>query len=160
MTLTVLLVYLYLCSTKLNFSLQNTPCWILFNLLYHILFYWSNKVIFIWKTFSYLFLHLVLYERTSRNRSFPENDFRQLVSSDPLFRFSKMTFRCRWRRWLIRPFYFRISPRIFVKFEIAPVGYLLLSGPGGTDSWKKPAVVRFLCTFSSSELTRLNVPRP
>jgi hypothetical protein len=40
-----------------------------------------------------LILHLVLDERTSLNHSSPEDDFRQLVSSDPLFRFSKMTFR-------------------------------------------------------------------
>jgi hypothetical protein len=38
-------------------------------------------------------LHLVLDERTSWNHSSPEDDFRQLVSSDPFFRFSKMTFR-------------------------------------------------------------------
>ena len=31
--------------------------------------------------------------RTSRNCSSPEDDFRQLVSSDHLFRFTKMTFR-------------------------------------------------------------------
>ena len=38
--------------------------------------------------------------RTSRNHSSPEDDFRQLVSSDPLFRFSKMTFRHHQIRWL------------------------------------------------------------
>jgi hypothetical protein len=31
--------------------------------------------------------------RTSRNRLSPEDDFRQLVSSDDLFRFTMMTFR-------------------------------------------------------------------
>jgi len=31
---------------------------------------------------------------TSRNRSSPEDDFRKLVSSNPLFRYRKLTFRC------------------------------------------------------------------